>query len=218
MRNQTQSKSTLRKQARRRRDALSSQEITGKSHKITDTLLKIIESNRFFAIMLYIEMNSEVCTIPLIRRLLDLGKIVLAPIMEADSGELYPCQIINYEVDLVLSKYGMLQPNPQRCEFFAPEKIDLITVPGIAFDAKGYRIGYGGGYYDRFLSKCPQALWVGLAFETQLIPDTLPEQWDIPVHQIVTEKRIINCYTKRKEKFGKCHWPILTSTLEGMKR
>ena len=193
MRNQNQSKVTLRKQARRRRDSLSPQEITAKSQKITDTLLQIIEANRFWVIMLYLDMGSEVRTIPLMHRLLDMGKTVLAPVMEPPARELSPCRIINHEVDLVLSKYGMLQPAPQHCQVFTPEDIDLITVPGIAFDAKGYRIGYGGGYYDRFLNKCPQALWVGLAFEAQLIPDALPEEWDIPVHQIVTEKRIITC-------------------------
>jgi 5-formyltetrahydrofolate cyclo-ligase len=126
-------------------------------------------------------------------RLLDLGKIVLAPITKPDSKKLSPCQIINHEVDLVPSQYGMLQPDPRRCQAFPPENIDVVTVPGTAFDKKGYRIGYGGGYYDRFLKRCPQALWVGLAFEAQLIPDALPEEWDIPVHQIVTEERIIIC-------------------------
>ncbi|MBM3239993.1 5-formyltetrahydrofolate cyclo-ligase [Candidatus Poribacteria bacterium] len=193
MRNQNQSKANLRQQVRRRRDLLSSQEITTKSQKITDTLLRIVEANQFSVIMLYLDMGSEVLTVPLMHQLLDRGKIVLAPIIEPASRELSPCRIINHEVDLVLSKYGMLQPDPQRCQAFAPESIDLITVPGIAFDAKGYRIGYGGGYYDRFLQKCPQALWVGLAFEAQLILNALPEEWDVPVHQIVTEKRVILC-------------------------
>jgi 5-formyltetrahydrofolate cyclo-ligase len=195
MRKQIQSKVTLRKQARRRRDSLSPQEITTKSQKITNTLLRIVGANQFSVVMLYLDMGSEVRTIPLMRQLLDMGKIVLAPIMKPTSRELSPCRIINHEVDLVLSKYGMLQPDPQRCQAFAPESIDLITVPGIAFDAKGYRIGYGGGYYDRFLKKCPQSLWVGLAFEAQLILNAIPEEWDIPVHQIVTEKRIILCET-----------------------
>ena len=195
MRNQNQSKANLRKQARRQRDSLPPQEITAKSQNITDNLLQIIEANQISVIMLYLDMGSEVLTVPLMHRLLDMEKTVLAPIMEPASRELSPCRIINHEVDLVLSKYGMLQPDPQRCQAFATESIDLITVPGVAFDTQGYRIGYGGGYYDRFLKKCPQALWVGLAFEAQLIPDALPEEWDIPVHQIVTEKRIILCET-----------------------
>ncbi|MFQ6039257.1 MAG: 5-formyltetrahydrofolate cyclo-ligase [Candidatus Poribacteria bacterium] len=195
MRNQIKSKAILRKQARKRRDSLSEREIATKSQKITDTLLQIIESNQFLVIMLYLDMNSEVRTIPLMRRLLDMGKTVLAPVIEPDSRELSPYRIINHEVDLVLSRYGMLQPDPQRCQAFAPEGIDLVTVPGIAFDARGYRIGYGGGYYDRFLKRCPQALWVGLAFEAQLILNARPEEWDVPVHQVVTEKRIILCET-----------------------
>ncbi|HIE30478.1 TPA: 5-formyltetrahydrofolate cyclo-ligase [Candidatus Poribacteria bacterium] len=196
MRNQNQPKTILRKRARKRRNSLSEREIAAKSQKITDTLLQIIESNQFLVIMLYLDMNSEVRTIPLMHRLLDMGKTVLAPVMEPDSGELSPCQIINHQADLVLSRYGMLQPNPQRCRVFVPEEIDLVTVPGIAFDARGYRIGYGGGYYDRFLKRCPQSLWVGLAFEAQLIPDTQPEAWDVPVHRIVTERRIILCSSK----------------------
>lgn len=188
-----QAKKSLRKKTRNRRDSLSPDEITVKSQKITDTLLQIIESNQFSAIMLYLDMESEVRTIPLMHWLLEVEKIVLAPIMEPTARKLFPYQIINHEVDLISSKYGMLQPDPQRCQLFPPEDIDLITVPGTAFDKKGYRIGYGGGYYDRFLKKCPQALWIGLAFEAQLIPDALPAEWDLPVHRIVTEKRIINC-------------------------
>jgi len=186
-----QSKKSLRKKARNWRDSLSSDEITVKSQKITDTLLQIIETKQFSVIMLYLDMESEVRTISLMHRLLKMGKTVLAPIMEPASRKLFPYQIINHNVDLVSSKYGMLQPDPQNCQLFSPEDIDLITVPGIAFDKKGYRIGYGGGYYDRFLKKCPRAFWVGLAFEAQLIPDALPAEWDLPVHQIVTEKRII---------------------------
>ena len=82
----------------------------------------------------------------------------------------------------------MLQPDQDVCSKFPLNQIDLIIVPGIAFDLKKHRIGYGGGYYDRFLPECPQATWMGLAFEEQLIPDTLPQSWDVALHFIVTEK------------------------------
>jgi 5-formyltetrahydrofolate cyclo-ligase len=73
----------------------------------------------------------------------------------------------------------------------APAAIELVTVPGVAFDANGYRIGYGGGYYDRFLKECQKAIWVGLAFECQLVEDALPDAWDVCVHKVVTEERLL---------------------------
>ncbi|MBC8457620.1 MAG: 5-formyltetrahydrofolate cyclo-ligase [Deltaproteobacteria bacterium] len=188
------SKAYLRTEARRRRDALSPQEIEVKSTASTDSILQIIESRRFYTVMLYLNMGSEVRTIPLMHKLLAADKIVLAPVMEPAVRKSHPYRIINPSTDIAPSKYGMLQPLRNRCQRFRPESIDLVAVPALAFDIKGYRIGYGGGYYDRFLQRCSQALWMGLAYEMQIIPDACPAEWDVPVHQIVTEERIINCY------------------------
>jgi len=143
--------------------------------------------------MLYLSMESEVQTFALLRRLLALNKVVLAPVMEPTSKKLLPYQIANPEIDLITNKYDIQEPNPQRCKLLAPVEIDLVTVPGVAFDAKGHRIGYGGGYYDRFLKKCQKSLWVGLAFECQLVEDVVCAEWDLPVHKIVTEKRVLDC-------------------------
>ena len=83
----------------------------------------------------------------------------------------------------------------KRLEAFdgSPEEIDLIVIPGLAFDQNGYRIGYGGGYYDRFLARCPQALSVGLAYEMQILECVFPAEWDVPLHRIITEDRLISC-------------------------
>ena len=186
-------KRILRKRVRRIRDSSSPQQISAKSHQITDKLLSIIESNRFNTIMLYLSMESEVETFTLLHRLITLNKTVLAPIMEPASKKLYPYQIVNPETDLVKNDYGIQEPNPQRGKLLAPAEIELVTVPGIVFDARGYRIGYGGGYYDRFLKECRMALWVGLAFECQLVEDAVSDTWDLPVHKIVTEERVLDC-------------------------
>jgi len=143
--------------------------------------------------MLYLSMESEVQTFALLRRLLALNKVVLAPVMEPASKKLLPYQIVNPVIDLISNKYGIQEPNPRHCKLLEPVDIELVTVPGIAFDAKGHRIGYGGGYYDRFLRQCQKALWVGLAFECQLVEDVVSAAWDLPVHKIVTEKRVLNC-------------------------
>ena len=74
-----------------------------------------------------------------------------------------------------------------------PSEVDLIIVPGVAFDKCGYRIGYGGGYYDRFLSNLDHVTKISLAFNMQLIDKIPTDHFDIPVNYIITEKEIINC-------------------------
>jgi len=186
-------KKILRQKVRRKRDSLSPRQIEIKSQQITDKLLSIVESNGFNTIMLYLSMESEVQTFELLHRLLRLDKVVLAPVMEPVNKKLLPYQIVNPETDLITSKYGMQEPDLKRCKLLSPAEIELVTVPGLAFDAKGYRIGYGGGYYDRFLKQCQKALWVGLAFECQFVEDAVCAEWDLPVHKIVTEERILDC-------------------------
>ncbi|MEK7171342.1 MAG: 5-formyltetrahydrofolate cyclo-ligase, partial [Patescibacteria group bacterium] len=72
------------------------------------------------------------------------------------------------------------------------DEIDVALVPGIAFDETGHRIGFGGGYFDRFLKKI-HCTTIGLAYEFQIIEKAPVEQYDVAVDYIVTEKRIINC-------------------------
>ena len=114
----------LRTEARRQRDALSPQEIEVKSAAITDSILQIIEFRRFHTIMLYLDMGSEVRTIPLMHKLLAADQIVLAPVMEPAVRKLHPYRIINPSTDIAPSKYGMLQPLRNRCQRFSPGSID----------------------------------------------------------------------------------------------
>ena len=70
--------------------------------------------------------------------------------------------------------------------------LDIVIVPGLAFDPQGYRIGYGGGFYDRTLPKwCPPAIAIGVAFDLQLASEVPREPWDIPVDLIVTDQRVL---------------------------
>ena len=75
---------------------------------------------------------------------------------------------------------------------FNPDKLDLVIVPGIAFDKKGHRIGYGYGYYDRFLKTIKKkAVKIGLAFDFQLIESIPEEEHDVPMNIVVTDKEIL---------------------------
>ena len=85
----------------------------------------------------------------------------------------------------------MREPDPAICDPVDPESLDLVLIPGCGFDLQRYRIGYGGGFYDRFLLTCPQALTVGLTFEAQVVNQLPTQPWDQPVDLVLTEQRRI---------------------------
>ncbi|HEX6923530.1 MAG TPA: 5-formyltetrahydrofolate cyclo-ligase [Bacillales bacterium] len=85
---------------------------------------------------------------------------------------------------------GILEPMPDQTESISSEKLDLLVVPGLIFDQNGYRIGFGGGFYDRFLSKYRNQT-ISFAFEMQMVDRVPVESFDLPVDIIVTERRVI---------------------------
>ena len=185
--NQRQERERLRVEVLRKRDSIPPSVRADLSRRVVDRAINWIEVNRADVVLIYLSMRSEVETGGLLDYLLTQNKIALAPVMRIKQRILTPHRIMDAEKDLVLHPYGMYQPNKETCASFPLNQIDLIFVPGVAFDQKGYRIGYGAGFYDRFLPQCPQAVWIGLAYEVQIVTDTFPQAWDVPLHQILTE-------------------------------
>ncbi len=185
--NRKQAREHLRAEALHKRDSIPPGVRTELSRQIVNHAINWIEKKRADAVLTYLNMRSEVETGGLLDYLLVQNKVVLAPVMNTKQRSFTPHRIIDPKKDLVLHPYGMYQPNPATCPPFPLDQIDLIFVPGVAFDRKGYRIGYGVGFYDRFLPQCPQAVWMGLAYEAQIVTNTFPQPWDVPLHQILTE-------------------------------
>ncbi len=193
-------KNEIRRKARQLRDSLSTHDMHSKSSAIQDRLWQLIQERQFQAIMFYAAFGSEVRTQDCIARTLDSGRMVIVPICIEDNGrQLLPSRLLDPESELTEGCFGIPEPKPECRRPFPPEKIDLIVVPGLAFDEDGHRIGYGGGYYDRFLARCPQALSVGLAYEMQLLKNVFPAAWDAPIHMIITEDRVISCLSADTE-------------------
>ena len=187
-------KNEIRKKARQLRDSLSTSDIHLRSSAIQDRLWHLIQEQQSEAVMFYLAFGSEVQTQDCIARTLDSGRTAIVPIcIEDDGRQLLPSRLLDPESELTEGCFGILEPKPECRRPFPPEKIDLIVVPGLAFDEDGHRIGYGGGYYDRFLARCPQALSVGLAYEVQVLECVFPAAWDAPIHRIITENRLISC-------------------------
>lgn len=176
----------VRAETLRRRETLTLEKRIRLSQRIADSTAHWIQREGFDAVMLYLSMRSEVETTRLLEGLLHAGKQVCAPVVDTERLELIPRRIQRLKTGLVRHPYGMLEPSAAY-PLFPIEHLQLIIVPGIAFDRKGYRLGYGKGFYDRFLMKCPHAVAIGLAYEIQLVEDTFPQAWDVPVQHIFTE-------------------------------
>lgn len=158
-----------------------------KSLKIWRKIKKMDIYKNKKTIMFYYSKENEVDTRLMIEKSIKDGKRVILP--KIINGELFPIQIEDLD-NLREGPYGIKEPSD--AEGVDLSEIELIFVPGIVFDKKGYRIGYGGGYYDRFLSKLPSnTIKIGLAFSEQIIEQIPHEDWDIRMDILVTDKEVI---------------------------
>ena len=176
----------VRAETLRQRDGLAPEDRTVFSRQIVDSVIPWIQNEGFDAVMLYLSMKSEVETDGLLEGLLHTGKHVCAPVVDTDQKRLIPRRIQEGKAELVRHRYGMQEPSTA-CPIFPIAQLQLIVVPGIAFDCNGYRLGYGKGFYDRFLANCPHAIPIGLAYQIQVVENTFPQAWDVPVQHIFTE-------------------------------
>lgn len=168
-------KKELRKAFKTLRESLKSAE---KDEKIAENALATF--GEYASYFVYLSYQTEVDTHPLIKRLKAKNKRICVPkIVERDmlavplTGELKP------------DKYGILAPTEG-----AEETCEVVFTPLLAADKLGYRLGYGGGYYDRYFAKHAKVLRVGLAYAGQVMEELPHEETDIPLHALVTEEGV----------------------------
>lgn len=187
-------KKEIRKKILEIKNALSTEIIQEKSRRIFEELKKKDFYSNANNVMLYISFGSEVMTRPIIDDLLSRGKRVFIPVTVPATKALIVSELKDYEEDLQVGHFGVMEPKEEALRPVEPNILDLVIVPGVAFDQRGYRIGYGGGYYDRFLPRLPEkTTTVSLAFDMQLIDEVPISQYDIPVQYILTEESFIKC-------------------------
>ncbi len=184
-------KELLRMRHLQLRNSLSMREIERKSSAIMETLVALPAFKESKAILCYVNFGNEAITTGIIEKALQQGKTVCVP---ATSFKEKTIQIsrISSLAGLEKKKTGLTEP--KEIVSFELSEIDLIIVPGIAFDKEGYRIGYGGGFYDKLLRKAQRkTIAIGLCFE-QNIEERLPRQsHDAKMSIVVTEKQVIEC-------------------------
>jgi len=187
-------KASLRKKILAFRRAQSFRDIERKSDEIKRELFTFSVFCKAKIILFYLAIEDEVQTEKMIRESLKKGKKVAVPFIDWQRKEIFPSELKDYDKDLEIGVLKILQPRKDSYRPVPPENIDLVIVPGVAFDKKGTRLGFGAGFYDKFLNKLSdKTKLIALAFELQLIDNIPSQSHDIPVDYLITERRIIDC-------------------------
>ena len=185
-------KSQIRQSAFVRRDALSKDERSKKSTAIMERLFDFANFLEARLVLFYMSYGSEVDTEPMVRKALELEKIVALPLVDAKQREIVPFKIDNLDSDIRPGYRGIREPIPEQCKQIPIQYVNLAIIPGVAFDERGGRIGHGMGVYDRFIPKLDiTTRKVALAFECQIVPQIPMEPHDRYTDIIITEERII---------------------------
>ena len=181
-------KRALRQRVLAARDALSDVERAAASEAIAGRFSRRADFAAARAILVTLPFRNEWDSRVLVRAALLSGKTVAAPRVDAATRMLELYAIADPEGDVGLSRQGIPEPAPH-CLPVARERIDFVVIPGVAFDANGNRLGYGGGYYDRLLPLMPGATRVAGAFDLQIVPQVPVGPNDIRIEAVLTESR-----------------------------
>ncbi|NLZ83298.1 MAG: 5-formyltetrahydrofolate cyclo-ligase [Clostridiales bacterium] len=188
-------KTKLREVLGTKRNNLSDSEVILMSNSIKEQILQLDIYKNSFNILSFISFGKEVNTKELIKSALDCQKHLYAPRIDNKSMDFY--KIYNLE-DLVTSKFGVSEPIPDTNNLFVINKDrvkekTIMIIPGLAFDNKGNRLGYGKGYYDEFLSMeyAKDFLKIAVAYDFQIIDEVPTDEYDVAVDYIVTPSKIM---------------------------
>lgn len=184
-------KKALRKEILAKRNIMDAIEKEEKDRKILD---EFYESNYYREaknIFIYISYDSEINTKGIIKKALRDNKKIYVPRTEFKTRLMDAVEITSLN-NLIESEYGILEPSVEE-PHIDPNEIDLIVVPGVAFDRNGGRMGYGAGFYDRYFKKINEdnmkkVIKLALAYDFQILEKIPMNEQDVPVNYIITEK------------------------------
>ncbi len=188
----TMAKQDERKKLLEQRRALPEEQVRAMSQIIQERILELDAWKQAEEVLLYMPVRNEVDTKLLLEDAWGRGVRVLLPRCRRDrAGIMDPAAAACFD-DIKLGMLNIPEPDPETCPVAKDWSPDVALIPAVAFDRRGYRLGYGGGYYDRFLAlhAMKNSLLIGLGYSFQLV-DTLPtDQYDTPVKMLCTEESI----------------------------
>jgi 5-formyltetrahydrofolate cyclo-ligase len=183
-------KGDIRKRILGMRNAMTREDIATGSRAIVRRLADLAQVRRASTLMVYLAFGSEVLLDGLILWGWREGKRIAVPLCRRESRELIACRIDRFD-ELEIGHYGIREPKEDLIRPVPREEIEAVVVPAVAFDRRGYRVGYGGGYYDRFLPGAQRAARIGTAFAHQIVAEIAADRHDVPMDRIVTDTEVI---------------------------
>ncbi len=185
-------KAEIRKIMKEKRDGLLKKKRKSLSSLIGKRVFDLKIYKAASSVMFYAAHRSEVETSQMIKKALESGKQVCVPkVSSKKPKEMFAVQIQSFGNDLEPGNYGIFEPKQDCGKIVSKKSIDLVIVPALAYDRLGNRLGYGKGYYDRWLKDLPKKKMIGLAFDFQILESVPRTSKDVPVNLIVTEKRVV---------------------------
>ncbi|MCQ9208286.1 MAG: 5-formyltetrahydrofolate cyclo-ligase [Omnitrophica bacterium] len=180
-------KSRIRKEIKEKLNQQTDAQRLRKSNLIKNKLFKLAEFKRAKLVMFYLAKAQEVKTHSMIEQAQRLGKKVLVPVILVREKKIIASSIDDLKSELSPGPYGILQPKKEYVREVPLKQIDLVLVPGLAFDRQGHRLGRGGGYYDKFLARLPVSTpRIGLAFDFQVLEDLPTFSHDVSVTKVIS--------------------------------
>lgn len=182
-------KQDIRKIIKRKREEIDKQIKKELDLRIMNNFFNSDYINKSNVIFIYVNMESEINTVDIITRLLNMGKRIAVPKVLPGNKEMVALEIKSLSDLNESGAFGILEPDITKKD--VGDEVDLIILPGLAFDKRGYRIGYGGGFYDRFLQRYNNVKRVSLCYNFQIIENIPEEDFDEAIDIIITEDKII---------------------------
>ena len=189
-------KKTIRQEILLKRDAISENIKKEKDAAIRQRIIRLPEFTDAKKILFYASFRSEADTIEMIKISLSQGKQAVLPKVDKENKKLKLYEIKDMN-ELAKGYMGILEPSVSEERLTGLDDIDLVIIPGAAFDVSGNRLGYGAGFYDRLLAGIKNKMPViAPAYEEQIVEHIPSEPHDVKVTKIVTDKRVIDCEGK----------------------
>ena len=186
-------KKLIRTSILEKRNSLTTREIKEAEQLIINNLMKLNQFMQSQNVFCYLSFRSEVPTKGIIAHCQQQGKNVYIPVCVNETKEM-TISLYDHEVNLAASNYGVQEPTKETIKIADRDILDTAIVPGAVFDSRGYRIGYGAGYYDKFFAHTKKKIYkIALAFSFQIIDEVPTDDFDIPVDCIITEQGIVIC-------------------------
>ncbi|MGL5068231.1 MAG: 5-formyltetrahydrofolate cyclo-ligase [Sarcina sp.] len=182
-------KASLRKIMREKRKSMDKVEKQKLDKILRLRLFQTKEYKEAKIVFIYVSTEEEINTIEIIKQLFLDGKVVAVPKIIKDKT-MKALKIESFDELSGVGSFGILEPD-EKAEDLS-ELVDLTIVPGLAFDAENKRLGYGGGFYDRFFEEYKESIKISLCYDYQFVTTVYPSEYDVSVEMIISNNHIVN--------------------------